>query len=63
MKKDIVEDIRDKKERLAMNEYYERLQESTTIDNFLDPAASHSPSKGDKGEAARQSRPGGADRL
>ena len=54
VKKDIVEDIRDKKERLAMNEYYERLQESTTVDNFLDPTASHSPSKGDKGEAARQ---------
>ena len=51
VKKDIVEDIRDKKERLAMNEYYERMQESTTVDNFLDPAASHSPTKGD---ASRQ---------
>jgi parvulin-like peptidyl-prolyl isomerase len=47
VEKDIVADIRDKKERLAINEYYERLQDSTTIDNFLDPAASHSPSKGD----------------
>ncbi len=47
MQKDIAEDIRDKKERLAMNEYYERLQETTTVDNFLDPTASHSPSKGD----------------
>ena len=28
-----------------MNEYYEQLQDSTTIDNFLDPAASHSPAK------------------
>ena len=27
VKKDIVEDIRDKKERLAMSEYYERLQD------------------------------------
>jgi len=27
------------------------LQESSTIDNFLDPTASHSPSKGD---ASRQ---------
>jgi len=58
VKKDIVEDIRDKKERLAMNEYYERLQESATIDNFLDPAASHSPSKLPKdlpqGDASRQ---------
>ena len=45
VKKEIIEDIRDKKERLAMNEYYERLQGSTTIDNFLDPAASHSPKK------------------
>ena len=47
VKKDIFEDIRDKKERLAMNEYYERMQDRTIIDNFLDPAASHSPSKGD----------------
>jgi hypothetical protein len=45
VRKDIDEDIREKKERMAMNEYYERLQESTTIDNFLDPAASHWPSK------------------
>jgi len=58
VKKDIIEDIRDKKERLAMNEYYEHMQESTTIDNFLDPAASHSPSKFPKdtvrGDASRQ---------
>ena len=51
MRKEIVEVIRDKKERLAMRDYYERLQDSTTIDNFLDPAASHSASKAD---AARQ---------
>ncbi len=51
VKKDIADDIRDKKERLAMSEYYDRLQDSTTIDDFLDPAASHSPSKG---EAQRQ---------
>ena len=51
VKKDIIEDIRDKKERLAMSEYYERLQDATRIDNFLDPTASHSPSKGD---ASRQ---------
>lgn len=43
VQKDIAEDIRDKKERLAMAEYYDRLQDSTTIDNFLDPKASHSP--------------------
>jgi len=43
VKKDIAEDIRDKKERMAMNEYYEHLKASTTIDNFLDPAASHTP--------------------
>jgi parvulin-like peptidyl-prolyl isomerase len=46
VKKDIFEDIREKKERLAMNEYYERMQDRTVIDNFIDPAASHSPSKG-----------------
>ena len=56
MKKDIVEDIRDKKERLAMNEYYERLQDSTTIDNFLDPAASHSPSKARTPRSRRPAR-------
>ena len=54
VKKDIAEDIRDKKERLAMNKYYDHLQESTTIDNFLDPKASHSPGK----ENALQSQPG-----
>jgi len=43
VKKDIAEDIREKKERLTMNEYYEHLQASATIDNFLDPAASHAP--------------------
>jgi parvulin-like peptidyl-prolyl isomerase len=43
VKKDIAEDIRDKKERIAMNEYYEHLQASTTIDNFLEPSASHTP--------------------
>ena len=47
VKKDIAQDIREKKERLAMNEYYDRMQDMTTIDNFLDPAASHSPTKGD----------------
>jgi parvulin-like peptidyl-prolyl isomerase len=45
VKKEIFEDIREKKERIAMADYYERLKESTTIDNFLDPAASHLPSK------------------
>jgi parvulin-like peptidyl-prolyl isomerase len=45
VKKDIIEDIRDKKERIAMADYYERLKDSTTIDNFLDPAASHLPGK------------------
>jgi parvulin-like peptidyl-prolyl isomerase len=45
VRKEIYEDIREKKERLAMNEYYERLQDSTVVDNFLDPAASRSPSK------------------
>ena len=45
VEKDIIEDIRDKKERLAMSDYYEHLQDVTTIDNFLEPAASHSPNK------------------
>ena len=45
VEKEITDDIREKKERLAMNEYYERLQAKTTIDNFLDPEASHLPNK------------------
>jgi parvulin-like peptidyl-prolyl isomerase len=58
VKKDIAEDIRDKKERLAMSEYYERLQESTTVDNFLDPGASHSPSRGEaRGQQAAPAVP------
>ncbi len=51
VQKDIAADLREKKERLAMNEYYDRLQEATTVDNFLEPAASHTPAKGD---ASRQ---------
>ena len=57
VKKDIIEDIRDKKERVAMNEYYARLQDATTIDNFLDPAASHSPSKQTKDASQPQAGP------
>ncbi len=45
VKKDIVEDIRAKKEGLAMHDYFDRLQETSTIDNFLDPAASRSPAR------------------
>ena len=56
VKKDIIDDIREKKERLAMNEYYERLQDSTTVDNFLDPAASRSATK----DAASQQQAGPA---
>ena len=51
MKKDIEDDIREKKQRLAMAEYYQHLQEGATIDNFLEPELSHSPSKN---EASRQ---------
>ena len=43
VKKNIIEDIREKKERLAMHEYYDRLQDMTTVDNYLEPSASHSP--------------------
>lgn len=43
----IVEDLREKKERLAMNEFYDRMQENTTVDTFLEPNASHSPGKGE----------------
>jgi parvulin-like peptidyl-prolyl isomerase len=43
VKKDIYEDVYDKKLRLAMADYYERLKDMTTVDNFLEPSASHSP--------------------
>ncbi len=45
VERNIAEDIREKKEKLAMREYYQRLQDKTMIDNFLDPTASHSPAK------------------
>ena len=47
VKKDIEDDIREKKQRLAMAEYYQHLQDGATIDNFLEPELSHSPSKND----------------
>jgi parvulin-like peptidyl-prolyl isomerase len=55
VKATIIDDIRDKKERIAMSDYYDKLMNSTTIDNYLDPAASHSPSKADP--AHRQAGP------
>ncbi len=51
VKKDIEDDIREKKQRVAMAEYYQHLQDGATIDNFLEPELSHSPSKN---EATRQ---------
>ena len=50
VKKDIEDDIRDKKQRLAMAEYYQHMEETTTVDNFLQPELSRSP----KGNAGRQ---------
>jgi parvulin-like peptidyl-prolyl isomerase len=49
VKKDIEDDIREKKQRLAMAEYYQHLEETTTVDNFLEPELSRSP----KGNAGR----------
>ncbi len=37
----IYADIREKKQRLAMAEYFEHLQESATVNNFLEPDSSH----------------------
>jgi parvulin-like peptidyl-prolyl isomerase len=51
VKKDIEDDIREKKQRVAMAKYYQYLQDAATIDNFLEPELSHSPNKND---AARQ---------
>ena len=52
VKKDIEDDIREKKQRLAMAEYYRHLQETTTVDNYLEPETSHSPSKSDSARQA-----------
>ena len=41
---DIYEDIREKKQRLAMGEYFEHLQESATVDNYL-ASTSRAPAK------------------
>jgi parvulin-like peptidyl-prolyl isomerase len=51
VRKDIEDDIREKKQRVEMAHFYEHLQQTTTVDNFLEPELSHSPSKG---ETARQ---------
>jgi hypothetical protein len=50
VKKEIEDDIREKKQRMAMAEYYNHLQDVATIDNFLEPELSHTPKK----DAARQ---------
>jgi parvulin-like peptidyl-prolyl isomerase len=50
VKKDIEDDIREKKQRLEMAKYFEHLQQTTTVDNYLQPELSHSP----KDDAARQ---------
>ena len=59
VERNIAEDIREKKEKLAMREYYQRLQDKTMIDNFLDPTASHSPAKpiADRQPAGERCRP------
>lgn len=46
VKKDIGDDIREKKQRMAMAEYYDHLRQTTTVDNFVEPELSFSPSKG-----------------
>jgi parvulin-like peptidyl-prolyl isomerase len=47
VKKDIEDDIREKKQRVAMAEYYQHMQDNATIDNFLEPELSHVPPKPD----------------
>ena len=47
VRKDIEDDIREKKQRLEMARFYEHLQQTTTVDNYLEPELSHSPSKSD----------------
>lgn len=44
----LLEDIREKKLRLAMAEYFDQLQENATIDNFL-AGTSHSPKRKGQG--------------
>jgi parvulin-like peptidyl-prolyl isomerase len=42
---ELIADIREKKQRLAMSDYFDHLQASAAISNVLDPSASHSPRK------------------
>jgi parvulin-like peptidyl-prolyl isomerase len=41
----IYADIREKKQRLAMADYFEHLQEAAVVNNFLEPESSHSPAQ------------------
>jgi parvulin-like peptidyl-prolyl isomerase len=43
VKKDIEDDIREKKQRREMANYYQHMQENATIDNYLEPELSHAP--------------------
>jgi parvulin-like peptidyl-prolyl isomerase len=61
VKQYMYEDVRDKKQRLAMAEYFERLQSSATVDNFL-TGESRSPQKPAAGAAATAARPAGVQR-
>jgi parvulin-like peptidyl-prolyl isomerase len=43
VRKDIENDIREKKQRVEMAKYYEHLQQTTTVDNYLEPELSRAP--------------------
>jgi parvulin-like peptidyl-prolyl isomerase len=62
VKQMIYEDIRDKKHRLAMADYFERLQDTARVDNYL-TGESRSPEKPKSGAAATTAgRPGATQR-
>jgi parvulin-like peptidyl-prolyl isomerase len=52
----MAEDVREKKQRLAMAEYFEHLQESAAIDNYV-TSSSHSPSRSAAAAAAKEVTP------
>jgi hypothetical protein len=56
VRRDIEEDVREKKERAAMAHYFEHLQDSAAVDNYL-AGTSHAPVKQGVGSDAKSVAP------
>jgi len=55
VRNDLYDDLHEKKLRLAMGEYFEKLQEAGTVDNYL-AGTSHSP-KAQRGATSSAAKP------